>query len=141
MRAVTHGTFVDRIVLPDADELVAILYAEIPHLAENDYLAVRDYAIAQIRAWRLASWLEKHGDFDARGRVRPAVEQLRRWLERAEKARSRLGLDPVSRSALQLDQTALHERLRVLAYADLEEGRRLREDAEHWFGKGQSHEH
>lgn len=130
LRAATHAAFSDRIVLPDADRLVEIVFAENQHLADHDYLAVRDFAIAQVRVWRLAAWLERNGDFDKRGRVRPALEQLRRWLERAERARSRLGLDPVSRAALSVDQALVFDQVRQWAADDLEQGRRLRQAAQ-----------
>lgn len=125
LRAAIHGARSVQLVMPAADALCEILYAEVPHLADADALAVRDYAIAQIRAWRFAAWVEENGEFAGRGAVRPAVEQLRRWLERTEKARSRLGLDPLSRSRLQLDAVRA-----VDVLAELEEGRRLREAAD-----------
>jgi hypothetical protein len=130
LRAATHAAFSDRIVMPDADLLADAVFAENWHLADQDALAVRDYAIAQVRAWRLAAWLERNGDFDKRGRPRPALEQLRRWLERAERARSRLGLDPLSRAALHVDQSLVLARTRQWAADDLAEGRRLREAAQ-----------
>jgi hypothetical protein len=116
--------------LPAADALAARIVGEVGHLTAADFPAVRDYAIAQLRVWRLAEYLEHHGDFDARGRPRPALELLRRWLERAERARSRVGLDPVSRAALDVDRTLVAERVRDWARADLSEGERLRREAE-----------
>jgi hypothetical protein len=118
-----------RFVLVDADELVEVLYAEVPHLRDEDYLAVRDLAVSQVKAWRLAAWLDEHGDFDSRNRPRPALELLRRWLDRAERARGRLGLDPVSRAALNVDQSLVMARVREMEQRELEEGRRLREQA------------
>lgn len=129
LRAATHRCFSARFLIPDADELVEILYSEVPHLRDEDYLAVRDYAICEARVWRLEAWLAKNGDFDSRGRPRPALELQRRWLERAERARGRLGLDPVSRAALNLDQSLVMARVRELELSELEEGRRLRERA------------
>ena len=75
-----------------------------PHLTDLDSAAVRDYAVTQVGVWRFAAYVERNGQFDGKGHVRPAVEYLRRWLERAERARARLGLDPESRIALDLDQ-------------------------------------
>jgi len=125
----THGAFAARVVIPDADELVELLYREVPHLRDEDFLAVRDYSICQVQAWRLASWLDEHGAFDSRNRPRPALDVLRRWLDRAERARGRLGLDPVSRAALNVDQSLVMARVRELESSELDEGRRLREQA------------
>lgn len=125
LRAAVHGARSVQLVMPAADALAEILYAEVPHLAAEDALAVRDYCIAQIRAWRFAAYIEEHGEFAGRGAVRPAVGQLRVWLERAEKARARLGLDPLSRSRLRLDTIRA-----VDVLGELEEGRRLREAAD-----------
>jgi hypothetical protein len=113
-------------VLPEADRLAADVFARYPHLSEADELAVRDYAVAQIRAWRLAAWIESNGELDKRSRVRPALDHLRRWLERAEKARARLGLDPLGRASLAVDQLSAEAKLRDLRTNDLSEGRRLR---------------
>jgi hypothetical protein len=128
--AATHAAFSDRFVLPDADRLSEIVYAHAPHLGELDHLAVRDYCIAQIRAWRIADWLERNGDFDAKSRLRPAVEALRHWLDRAERARARLGLDPASRLALNVDESILVDRMRRWEAEDMEQGARPREAAE-----------
>jgi hypothetical protein len=123
-------SFSHELVLPDADTLAGRIVEEVGHLTAADFPAVRDYAIAQLRAWHLAEYLEQHGDFDARGRPRPALELLRRWLERAERARARIGLDPVSRAALDVDRTLVAERVRDWARTDLSEGERLRHEAE-----------
>lgn len=125
LRAATHGAFSDRFVLRDADELVDVLYDAVPHLRDDDYLAVRDYAICQVRVWRLSAWLDANGDFDRRSRPRPALELLRRWLDRADRARSRLGLDPISRAALRVDESLVMSRVLEWEQNDLEEGRRL----------------
>jgi hypothetical protein len=130
LRALTHGANADRFVMPEADQLVTFLYSEYAHLTAADRLAVRDYAIAQTRAWRLGAWIEANGELDARSRVRPALEHLRKWLERAEKARARLGLDPLARASLAVDQMVATGKLRELRQQDLSEGRRLRLEAE-----------
>jgi hypothetical protein len=114
-------------VIPDAEQLVEIVYDGNRHLSDRDRPAVLDYSIAQIRAWRFAAYLERVGDFDSKGRIRPAVEQLRKWLQRAETARARLGLDPVSYASLNLDRAETARIAARLAEEDLVEGRRLRE--------------
>jgi hypothetical protein len=113
-RAVTHGAFAQSLVLPEVDALVAALMAEFDHLSERDYFAVRDLAISEVRVSRLAAWLEKNGDFDARNRLRPAHRELRHWLVRAERARARVGLDPASRLSLGVEEAASLEAIRKL---------------------------
>jgi hypothetical protein len=122
-RALRHGAFSSGIMMPDVDAFVDVLYDMFPHLRDSDCFAVRDYAISQVTAWRLAAYLEKNSNFDAKGRPRPAVELLRKALERAERARARLGLDPVSRAALHVDQTLVMRRLGEMADQMIQESR------------------
>lgn len=121
-----HGALSERLVIPDAEELTEAIYGLNPYLGDRDRPAVLDYSIAQIRAWRFAHYLERVGDFDSKGRIRPAVEQLRKWLQRAETARARLGLDPVSYASLNLDRAETAQIAARLAEDDLKQGRRLR---------------
>jgi hypothetical protein len=125
-----HGANSERLVIPDAEALGEMVFEGDMHLCDRDRPAVIDYAIAQIRAWRFAHYLERVGDFDSKGRIRPAVEQLRKWLQRAETARARLGLDPVSYAALNLDRAETARIAAHLADEDVREGRRLRQAAE-----------
>ena len=127
--SIRHGAF-SRYAIAEADELAATIAEHAPHLAEIDALALRDYAIAQVRAWRLAAWIEEHGDLDENGKPRPALAPLREWLGRAEKARARLGLDPLSRASLAVDELGARIRFKDLARRDLDEGRRLVEAAD-----------
>lgn len=129
-RALQHGARSDRLVMPAAERLERQLFEKYGHLTEADELAVRDLAIAQVRAWRLAAWIEANGELDKRNRVRPALDHPRRWLERAEKARARLGLDPLGRASLAVDQLSAEAKLRDLRTHDLSEGRRLRLEAD-----------
>jgi hypothetical protein len=124
-----HGANSERLVVPDAEQLAEIVFEDNGHLLERDWPAVLDYSIAQIRAWRFAHYLERVGDFDSKGRIRPAVEQLRKWLQRAETARGRLGLDPVSYASLNLDRAETARIAAHLAEQDLKEGKRLRQAA------------
>lgn len=78
---------------------------------------------------QIAAWLEEHGDFDG-GDLRPAVDKLRQWLSTAQNARARLGLDPMSRAALAVDELDARRAHADLAAADLAEGRRLRKDGD-----------
>jgi len=116
--------------LPEADDLAATIAEHAPHLTAADAPALRDYWIAQARAWRLGAWIEEHGELDETGKPRPALTALREWLHRTEQSRSRLGLDPASRAALAVDELGARLRARDLAKHDLDEGRRLREAAE-----------
>ena len=77
------------------------------------------------------AWLDEVGDVDeAKSDLRPAVDQLRRWLGTAANLRSRIGLDPTSRAALAVDKLSPRRSAVDLAREDLEAGRRLREAAE-----------
>ena len=127
--ALKHGAF-SRYALAEADDLAATVVEYAPHLAEADAPALRDYCIAQARAWRLGAWIEEHGELDETGKPRPALTALREWLHRSEQARSRLGLDPASRASLAVDELGARLRAKDLAEHDLDEGRRLREAAE-----------
>ena len=125
--ALRHGAQ-SRYVITEADELAGILLDCTPHLSDADVPAGRDYCIAQVRAWRFASGLEKHPEDEAN--TERASRELHRWLSRAEKARARLGLDPMSRAALAVDEITARRNAGLLAREELEEGRRLREQAE-----------
>jgi hypothetical protein len=127
--ALKHGAF-GRYALADADELAAAIAEHAPHLATADAPGLRDYAIAQVRAWRLAAWIEQHGELADDGTPRPALAALDRWLSRASNARARLGLDPMSRAALAIDELGARRAAVQLRDAELAEGRRLRELAE-----------
>ena len=135
-----HGASSARLVIPDAEELTEIVYGLNPYLGDRDRPAVLDYSIAQIRAWRFAHYLERVGDFDSKGRIRPAVEQLRKWLQRSETARARLGLDPVSYASLTLDRAETAQIAARLAQEDLDEGRRLRQARQLEAGHESGHE-
>lgn len=127
--AMTHGAR-SRSVGPEADALAELIASENPHLLPADHLAVGDLALATVKVGRLASWLEKVGDLDDQGEPRKALTELRLWMDRAEKARARLGLDPTSRAALAVDETLARRQASALAREQVEEGRRLREQAE-----------
>lgn len=122
-RALSHGAYAPGLVDPAAQALADELYARYNHLSERDLFAVLDYAVAQVRVWRLASYLHTNSDFDRRGGLRPAVEALRRWLERAERARARLGLDPAARLSLGVDESLIYERLQAAFAPDVARGK------------------
>lgn len=87
--------------------------------------AVLRWAVAEIRWRRVEVWLERNGEFDSKGRVRPAVEVSRKWQQRAETAASRLGLDPVSYAALKLDVAETARIATRLAQDDMESNKDL----------------
>lgn len=130
--ALKHGAL-SRYVIPEADELArAVLEAEevAPHLTPADAPAVRDWAIAQVRAWRLAVWIEANGELDAKGNPRPALKALSDWISRASGLRARIGLDPPSRAGLAVDTLTARAQAAALARQELEQGKRLRQQAE-----------
>jgi hypothetical protein len=112
--AVTHGAYTPTLISPQAEALVEHLFSQFEHLKERDRLAVSDYAVAQVQVWRLMAYLEKNSPFDARGRPRPAFDLLRRWLDRTDRARARLGLDPASRMSLGVEESLIYERMLAL---------------------------
>jgi hypothetical protein len=120
-RAITHGAYAASLIGPDATALVDELYARHEHLTERDLFAVRDYALAQARVWRIQAWLDRNSDFDSKGRLRPMVEQQRRWMERAERGRARLALDPASRLSLGVEEALTMKRLAHLFEAPVVE--------------------
>jgi hypothetical protein len=128
LRALKHGAKSARLVVPEATDLADQVLAEVAHLTECDRPAVMAWALAEVKAWRLATWLEQEGDFDSEGNTRSALNDLRMWLDRAEKARARLGLDPVSRASLNLDHARVAEH--VARWTEgMNEGARLVEQA------------
>ncbi len=113
-----HGAM-SRYALAEADELAADLCEHVPHLGPADAPAIRDYAIAQVRAWRLAAWVEEHGELDGKGVPIPALAALREWLARAERARARLGLDPRSARDLAVSELTVRDLAATLRAAQI----------------------
>jgi hypothetical protein len=127
--SIRHGAF-SRYAVAESDELASVIAQHAPHLAEIDALGLRDYAIAQVRAWRIAAYIEANGELTDDGTPRPALNALALWLGRAERARARLGLDPMSRAALAIDELNARRSANALEAEQLAEGRRLRLEAE-----------
>ncbi len=73
-----------------------------------------------MRAWRLAAWVEKHGELDGKGKPIPALAALREWLARAERARARLGLDPRSARDLAIGELIVRDLAATLRAAQIE---------------------
>jgi len=126
MRHGVHSRFVAVEAAGLADEIMAAS----PHLADVDRMAVDDLSIATVKVRRLAAWLDEVGDLDDDGEPRKALAELRRWMDRAEKARARLGLDPMSRAALAVDEITARRQATALQQEAADAGRRLREAAE-----------
>lgn len=111
LAATHHGAYSPRRVEPRAAE-----YADAAlEIAEVDgspvaYLADPSYGPA-LRAWGrseaaqdlVEEFLAELGPIDDEGKIRPAAELLERVARRAERMRSRLGLDPLSRATLAKD--------------------------------------
>jgi hypothetical protein len=58
--------------------------------------AVGALAVAQAKVQLLEAWLAREGPLDSVGTPRPALGELGRWIDRAARLRSALGLDPAS---------------------------------------------
>jgi len=127
--SMTHGAR-SRFVAIEADALAAEIMDASPHLADVDRMAVSDLSVATVKVRRLAAWLDEVGDLDDEGEPRKALAELRRWMDRAERARARLGLDPMSRAALAVDELTARRQATALQQEAADEGRRLREAAE-----------
>ena len=106
-----HGAFSPRRIQPVAEQLIAELLDD----AEANYLrkpiwrrTVHAWARAEARVLLLTAWLEDRGDagIDSDGEVTSVLRVLKDWESRAEKARTRLGLDPLSAARLGRERTA-----------------------------------
>jgi len=130
LHALGHGAYSSQIVIPKADEFAAWVLETYSHLRLEDGPAVRNYAVVQVQAWLVAGWVEEHGVFDSKHRIRPAVELMRKLTLAASTLAGKLGLDPTSRAALDVDRAQTARIAFDLAREDLREGRRLVEAAE-----------
>jgi hypothetical protein len=128
-----HGAESSRLLewaAPEADALTAAVIEASPHLGPEDNFAVRAWAITEVVVGHLTTWIMANSPLTTEGRPQTALEELRRWIDRAEKARARIGLDPASRAALAVDELHARSQAAALERQDLDEGRRLREAAE-----------
>ena len=107
----SHGVFSDRMVAPRATKFVdAVLQIAAADGSPIAYLRDPTYRPALV-AWGrseaqqdlLEQFLDELGPIDNEGKIRPAAELLERVARRAERMRSRLGLDPLSRATLAKD--------------------------------------
>jgi hypothetical protein len=102
-----HGAFSERVVDPVAKELVGVVLAQVAYLSDPSYEpAVWAWARAEARVLVLSKWLDENGTLDANGVPRPALTALKDFERLASTARSRLGLDPLSRAQLGRDVAA-----------------------------------
>ncbi len=126
--ALQHGAYSSRVVEPVAVRLAAELEAASPEwLADVDRAAVDAYARAEARVEVLARWLDEHGMLADDGKVRPAADLLVRLERLAADARSRLGLDPLSRARLGRDTAVARAAASSSVRAAAEAGRLARE--------------
>ena len=115
-----HGAFSDRVVDPVARELVGVVLAQVSYLGDPSYEpAVWSWARSEARVLVLSKWLDENGTLDENGVPRPALTALKDFERLASTARSRLGLDPLSRAQLGRDVAAQQVDLaRLMSAAD-----------------------
>jgi hypothetical protein len=128
-----HGAWSPRRVNPLASEMVEVVLqmaaadgSTVAYLADPTYQpALIAWGRAEAQQDLIEQYLEERGPIDEDGGVRPAADLLERVARRAERMRSRLGLDPMSRATLARDLAMAqsgHEldRLKVLGQALLD---------------------
>lgn len=101
--ALVHGARSAKIVDPLAEEIVTETLADegTSYLAEPKYAAaLRAWSRAEARVLLLAVALEHRGLADDEGNPSPWLAAVERAEAAAERARGRLGLDPLSRSKI-----------------------------------------
>jgi hypothetical protein len=104
--AVVHGarSRSNRLIMPEAEALEAQVLETVPYLQDASYApAVRRWAIAEAWCDRLGAWLEENGAIAAEGTVRPVLDSLRLWQQRASQEADRLGLTPAARVKFERD--------------------------------------
>jgi hypothetical protein len=107
--ALVHGATSRRVVDPIAAELVAEVLADpsTTYLDQPRYTAaLRSWSRCEARVLLLAAALDRRGLEDADGNPSPWLAALERAEGAAERARSRLGLDPTSFARLAHDVAA-----------------------------------
>jgi phage terminase small subunit len=113
--ALRHGAYSPRRVDPLAAELVERVLADTDWLRPCDRPAVWAWARAEARVQLLAEHLAANGgDLADDGSVRPAADLLSRVEAQAQRMRSVLGLDPLSRARLGRDVAATRVDLEAL---------------------------
>lgn len=124
-----HGAFaadVEDAAVEMVDGLLDVPSAE--YLRDPIYLpSLWSWAVAEVRARRLAAYVVEQGELDEEGTPRPALEALRTWETRASNERDRLGLSPLSRARLGRDVAAQNvdlARLWATAETKVKEGQR-----------------
>ena len=99
--AVTHGAWSAAIVEPLALELLEEVRPTVTWWTPADEPTVQAWARVEVRIRRITEWLSEHGgEITAEGDVVGAANMLSRLEKNAESLRSKLGLDPLSRSKL-----------------------------------------
>jgi hypothetical protein len=105
--ATTHGAWSQKVVDPVARDLVSTLLDQVGYLSDPSYqAAVWAWARHEACVLTISAWLEQHGHLDEDGNPRPAVSALKDFERLAASARTRLGLDPLSRAQLGRDIAA-----------------------------------
>ena len=131
-----HGAESPRKIAGEIERLepeLAEQIADVGYLTDPSYVsALAAWARAEARIRLLERWFGEKGLLQEDGTPRPGVDLLLRCESQASRLRSRLGLDPVSRAALQKDLSETGRNAADLASA-LAEGRKLRLAAEARF--------
>jgi hypothetical protein len=106
--ALRHGAYSPRRVDPLAAELVERLAGDVDYLRSEPAFAaaVWGWARAEARVQLVSEYVDEHGLLDPKGKPRAAADLLVRLERLASEARSRLGLDPLSRARLGRDVSA-----------------------------------
>ena len=102
--ALKHGAFSPRRVDPIAAEMVEQVTGDIDWLRDCDRPSLWAWARVEARVQLVSEYLmDRGGDIDEEGTVRPAADLLVRLESQAASLRARLGLDPLSRARLGRD--------------------------------------
>jgi hypothetical protein len=96
-----HGAWSPAIVEPLAAEIIDAVRPTVSWWTAADEPAVHSWARTEARIQRITQWLEQRGsELDEDGEAVGAANMLTRLEKQAESLRSKLGLDPLSRSRL-----------------------------------------
>lgn len=126
----THGAYASD--LGDAaGERAEGLRSSMPWLGVEAFAgSVHDLAVAEVIVDRLVAYLAEHGLLDDDGNPRPAATMLDRWMGRAQRVRSEMGLTPAAWAKLLASLTASGDGETNQLEALRKVGREIREAAE-----------
>lgn len=133
--AVVHGTHTPLLTDPIADSFIAEMMAVAPGYMDDASFryAIRGWAMAETRSLLYDTWmdgLEDEEKYRATGAQAPAIARSQELAEAAARARTRIGLDPVSRVKIGKALTSQGVDLAKLAEAAARSGGWQGEDGE-----------